>query len=139
MSAIDKDKLLEWINRCEVKTAKLVIASINSGTFDIPEPTVILSDGSVARVGDKVAGGVTADCDYVVLGFSVSTGHVWCREINTTSCFQVRGVGELKAYTEQDSWEKLEADIEEMVNDREGGKSIAREVIARTKALAGIK
>ena len=138
MSAIDKDKLIKWINNYTAHTdikKHIILEVIRRGKIDIQETTVTLGDGSVAKVGDIVVyrGKQTA----VLVGFSKVRGDCLIEfEGGNTICINKIN---LRAYNEQDTWERLEADIDRMVNDRNRLDSISKEVIARAKALADVK
>ena len=128
-----KERMLEYDRKCWLDTTHAIaelVELISEGDYDTQEPTVTLSDGTEAKVGDKVIN-VNAGHIATIIGF----------ELQPRLKFEDDSIGvqdtksRFKAYTEPDSWEKLYA----YMDNRVGSSWLntdSDEVITRAKALA---
>ena len=144
MTAIDKDKLITWIARNEFNSDCFTIVyteelhnAINSGTFDIPEPTVTLLGGSVVKLGERVG------CKYEHAHCWLYVKHIigdlcWLTNGYDLSHDCIKHKENLEAYTDPYTWEKWKDDFIKDINSFSGSPCyIVDEYCELAKKLAG--
>ena|GEM_PF-4033682 len=120
MNAVDKGKVLkqlrELLDMMEDDAAffmpdvNAIIKALEGGDFDIPETTVTLGDGTVAKVGDKVSLGSGGEFTIVAVyhRYRAET-FLWLLDESNIPATGIANNCTAIA-PEPDSWEKLETD-----------------------------
>jgi hypothetical protein len=138
---VDKDKLLEDMNESHWEIVNAYANRIQSGMYDVEEPTVPLEDGNVAKVGDKVITRFSGEA--AAMTITATDGE---RMILSDGAGRYKfGVGVFcERYEEPDTWAKLEADCNDPDWLAEWSPEVnplhlATDILDRAKKLARVK